>query len=120
MSSLSETTMSVLESAPPMSATAKVIIGVLILTMAAFSTHYASPMHLTRVLVAAIVNVETIYVETIEAGVLSKFDAGTAETLSMCATSDSPTLLSLTSSAQPPNQGVAYPRSEPPRFPVIL
>ncbi|KAJ7117784.1 hypothetical protein C8R44DRAFT_738659 [Mycena epipterygia] len=79
MSSLSEITISVLESVPPTSATTKVIIGVLILTMATFGTHYASPMHL---LVAAISNVEKTYFEAIEAGVLTKSNVHTTETLS--------------------------------------
>ncbi|KAJ7117756.1 hypothetical protein C8R44DRAFT_738635 [Mycena epipterygia] len=77
MSSLSETTLeSVLTSAPPMSATAsKVIIGVLVLTtMMAFIVHLASPMRLTRVLVAAISNAEQTYLEAIETGVLSQSD----------------------------------------------
>jgi hypothetical protein len=47
--------------------------------------HYASPPRLTRVLVAAIANVEKIYLEALETGLLSASDIDTAEILSTCA-----------------------------------
>ncbi|KAJ7117798.1 hypothetical protein C8R44DRAFT_791443 [Mycena epipterygia] len=78
MSSLSETSLSLFASAPPTSTTPNVTIGVLVLIMMAFIIHFASPMRLTRVSVAAISNVEKIYLEAIEAGMLSNFDVNTA------------------------------------------
>ncbi|KAJ7117781.1 hypothetical protein C8R44DRAFT_738656 [Mycena epipterygia] len=74
MSTLSETTLSVLASAPPTSTTAKINIGVVALTLATFIIHFASPMHLTCVLVAAIKDAEETYLEAIETGALSKSD----------------------------------------------
>ncbi|KAJ7117769.1 hypothetical protein C8R44DRAFT_879307 [Mycena epipterygia] len=82
MSSLSETSLSVLVSNPPTSTTTIVIFTVLVLTMASFIIHFASPMRLTHVLVAAISNVEKSYLEAIEAGALSKTDVHIAEMLS--------------------------------------
>ncbi|KAJ7117777.1 hypothetical protein C8R44DRAFT_738652 [Mycena epipterygia] len=74
MSALSETTLSVLASAPPTSTTAKINIGVVILALATFIIYCASPMHLTCVLVAAIKDAEETYLEAIETGALSKSD----------------------------------------------
>ncbi|KAJ7117770.1 hypothetical protein C8R44DRAFT_879308 [Mycena epipterygia] len=82
MSALSETTISLLTSAPPMSATANITTGVVVLTMMALIVHYASPKRLTRVLVAAIQDTENAYLAAIEAGVLSKSDVHTAARLS--------------------------------------
>ncbi|KAJ6534696.1 hypothetical protein DFH09DRAFT_1405340, partial [Mycena vulgaris] len=59
----------------------KVLLGVFVLTMVAYIVHYASLMRLTRILVAAIADAERIYLEALEAGVLSKSDTRTAETL---------------------------------------
>ncbi|KAJ7917583.1 hypothetical protein B0H13DRAFT_2322326 [Mycena leptocephala] len=52
------------------------------LVVAAGIMHYASPSRLTRVLVAAISNVEKIYLEALETGLLSASDIDTAEMLS--------------------------------------
>ncbi|KAJ7917594.1 hypothetical protein B0H13DRAFT_2322341 [Mycena leptocephala] len=52
------------------------------LVIAAGIIHYASPPRLTRVLVTAIANVETIYLEALETGLLSASDIDTAEILS--------------------------------------
>ncbi|KAJ7117751.1 hypothetical protein C8R44DRAFT_983200 [Mycena epipterygia] len=82
MSSLSETTMTFLASDPPMSTTTEVIFLALLITSLACLVHFASPMRLTRVLVAAIDNVANTYLEAIEAGVLSKSDVHTAAMLS--------------------------------------
>ncbi|KAJ7117759.1 hypothetical protein C8R44DRAFT_738638 [Mycena epipterygia] len=74
MSSLSEISLSLLVSAPPTSTTTYATIGVLVLTVTIFIIHLASPMRLTRILVAAIVDVEKTYFEAVEAGVISKSD----------------------------------------------
>ncbi|KAJ7117768.1 hypothetical protein C8R44DRAFT_738643 [Mycena epipterygia] len=105
MSILGETTMSVLASIPPLtSTTAKITIGVfIIIASIAYMIHLPSPMCLTRVLVAAIKQAEETYLEVIDVGVFPKSDSHTAETLS---------------SAHPPDQGVAYPRSDPPQLPL--
>ncbi|KAJ6527204.1 hypothetical protein DFH09DRAFT_1094872 [Mycena vulgaris] len=82
MSSLSETSLTILASTPPTSSTTnKVLFGVFVLTMAACIVHYASPMRLTRVLVAAIAEAEKTYLEAVEAGVLSKYDVHMGGTL---------------------------------------
>ncbi|KAJ7117788.1 hypothetical protein C8R44DRAFT_791428 [Mycena epipterygia] len=78
MSSLSETSLSLFASALPTSTTTDVTIGVLVLIMTAFIIYFSSAMHLTCVLVTAIGNVEKIYLEAIETGMLSKFDVDTA------------------------------------------
>ncbi|KAJ6568392.1 hypothetical protein DFH09DRAFT_1313838 [Mycena vulgaris] len=83
MSSPSETALSILASAPlPSSTTSKVLVGVLGLTLAACIIYYASPMRLTRVLVTAIANTESTYLEALEAGVLSNSDVHMAEMMS--------------------------------------
>ncbi|KAJ7117795.1 hypothetical protein C8R44DRAFT_879333 [Mycena epipterygia] len=82
MSSLSETSLSLLASGPPMSTTTKVIVGAFLIALMACLIHVASPMRLTYVLVTAIDNVEKTYFEAIEAGVLSKSDAHTVAMLS--------------------------------------
>ncbi|KAJ6527252.1 hypothetical protein DFH09DRAFT_1328216 [Mycena vulgaris] len=83
MSSLSETSLSLLASAPPPSSTtSKVLFGGLALTLALCAIYYASPMRLTLVLIAAIAHTETIYLEALEAGVLSNADVHTAEMMS--------------------------------------
>ncbi|KAJ6527246.1 hypothetical protein DFH09DRAFT_164055 [Mycena vulgaris] len=80
MSSLSETSLSLLASAPPPSSTAsKVLLVGIVITLVLCTIYYASPMHLTRVLVATIAHTETIYLEALEAGVLSNSDVHTAE-----------------------------------------
>ncbi|KAJ7931606.1 hypothetical protein B0H13DRAFT_2524425 [Mycena leptocephala] len=55
---------------------------VFMLVVAAGIAHYASPLRLTRVLVAAIANVENTYLEALETGLLSASDIDTAELLS--------------------------------------
>ncbi|KAJ7117792.1 hypothetical protein C8R44DRAFT_738667 [Mycena epipterygia] len=74
--------MSFLASAPSTSTTTKVIFVALLIVSLACLSHFASPMRLTRVLVAAIDNVANTYLEAIEAGVLSKSDVYTAAMLS--------------------------------------
>ncbi|KAJ6484949.1 hypothetical protein DFH09DRAFT_1106441 [Mycena vulgaris] len=80
MSSLSEASLTTLASAPPPSSTtSEVFLGVLGLTLAASTIHYASPMRLTRDLVAAFADAENTYFEAVEAGVLSNSDVHTAD-----------------------------------------
>ncbi|KAJ7435824.1 hypothetical protein FB451DRAFT_1379216 [Mycena latifolia] len=82
MSSLSETSLSLLAPAPPPTSTAaNILLAALVLTATAYIVHYASPMRLTRVLVTAIAETEKTYLVAIEAGVLPKSDADTAATL---------------------------------------
>jgi hypothetical protein len=52
-----------------------------VLIVAAGIVHYASPLCLTRVLVAAIADVEKIYLEALETGLLSLSDVDTREML---------------------------------------
>ncbi|KAJ7931657.1 hypothetical protein B0H13DRAFT_2308372 [Mycena leptocephala] len=52
------------------------------LVIAAGVVHYASPPRLTRVLVTSIANVEKIYLDALETGLLSASDIDTAEMLS--------------------------------------
>ncbi|KAJ6488072.1 hypothetical protein DFH09DRAFT_1455919 [Mycena vulgaris] len=83
MSSFSGPALSLLASAPPPSSTtSKVLLGVLGLTLAACIIHYASPLRLTRVLVAAIANAENAYLEALEASVFSNADVHMAEIMS--------------------------------------
>ncbi|KAJ7491956.1 hypothetical protein FB451DRAFT_1216463, partial [Mycena latifolia] len=85
MSSLSETSLSLLAPAPPPTSTAaNILLGALVLTATAYVVRYASPTRLTRVLVAAIAETEKTYLEAIEAGVLPKSDADKAATLARC------------------------------------
>ncbi|KAJ7117783.1 hypothetical protein C8R44DRAFT_879320 [Mycena epipterygia] len=81
MSSFSETSFSLLASDPPTSTATRVIFGALLIASMVCLIHFASPMRLTRVLVAAIKDAEETYLEAIEAGVLSKFDIDTAAML---------------------------------------
>ncbi|KAJ7117801.1 hypothetical protein C8R44DRAFT_879338 [Mycena epipterygia] len=74
--------MSFLASDPPTSTTTKVIFVALLVSSLACLIHFASPMRLTRILVAVIDNVTNTYLEAIEAGVLSKSDVHTAAMLS--------------------------------------
>ncbi|KAJ7117802.1 hypothetical protein C8R44DRAFT_738678 [Mycena epipterygia] len=71
-----------LASVPSTSTTAKVIFVAFLIVSLVFLIHFASPMRLTRVLVAAIDNVANTYLEAIEAGVLSRSDVHTAAMLS--------------------------------------
>ncbi|KAJ6488076.1 hypothetical protein DFH09DRAFT_1339329 [Mycena vulgaris] len=82
MASLSEPLSLLASAPPPSSTTSKVLLGVLGLTLAACIIHYASPMRLTRVLLAAIADAEDAYLEALEAGILSHTDVHTAEMMS--------------------------------------
>jgi hypothetical protein len=62
-----------------------ILVATVVLLVAAGIVHYASPPRLTRVLVTAIANVEKIYLEALETGLLSPSDIDTAEMLSSCA-----------------------------------
>ncbi|KAJ7491901.1 hypothetical protein FB451DRAFT_1551383 [Mycena latifolia] len=74
--------LSFLASAPsPTSTAAKILLGALVFTAVAYIVYYASPTHLTRVLVAAIAETKKTYFEALEAGVLPKSDADTAAAL---------------------------------------
>ncbi|KAJ6527199.1 hypothetical protein DFH09DRAFT_1328166 [Mycena vulgaris] len=85
MSSLSEPAFSLLASpSAPSSTTGKVFLVALVLTLAACTVYYASPMRLTRILVAAIADVEKTYLEAVETGVLSKYDVHMGGTLTRC------------------------------------
>ncbi|KAJ7931651.1 hypothetical protein B0H13DRAFT_2524490 [Mycena leptocephala] len=56
-----------------------ILIALVIFVAAAGIMHYASPLRLTRVLVTAIANLEKIYLEALERGLLSPSDIDTAE-----------------------------------------
>ncbi|KAJ6527245.1 hypothetical protein DFH09DRAFT_1094910 [Mycena vulgaris] len=82
MSNLSEPAFSLLAFlSAPSSTTGKVFLVALVLTLAACTVYYASPMRLTRIWVAAITDVEKTYLEGVEAGVLSKYDVHMGGTL---------------------------------------
>jgi hypothetical protein len=83
MSSLPEleACLSILSSALPAPGNTAVLF-ILVGLVAAGIVHYASPLRLTRVLVTAIANVEKIYLDALELGVLSASDIDTAEMLS--------------------------------------
>ncbi|KAJ7117830.1 hypothetical protein C8R44DRAFT_879367 [Mycena epipterygia] len=74
--------MSLVASSPLTSTTDKVMIGVFFLIMATAIINRASPMRLTRLLVAAIKDAEKTYLDAIEAGILSKSDVDAAAILS--------------------------------------
>ncbi|KAJ7815001.1 hypothetical protein B0H13DRAFT_2381351 [Mycena leptocephala] len=88
MSSLAEfeACLSVLPSALPAHGTdttnTAVLIALVIFVVAAGIVHYTSPLRLTRVLITAIANVEEIYLEALETGLLSASDIDTVEMLS--------------------------------------
>ncbi|KAJ7509926.1 hypothetical protein B0H11DRAFT_2216790 [Mycena galericulata] len=72
MTHISETSLSLIASALPASTTDKsILIGVLLVVAGSEILHYASPMRLTRILVAAIGHAEETYTKAMEAGVLS-------------------------------------------------
>ncbi|KAJ7491970.1 hypothetical protein FB451DRAFT_1501240 [Mycena latifolia] len=82
MSCLSETSLSLLASAPPTTSNATyILLGALVFTAVAYIVYYASPTRLTPILVTAIAETEKTYLEALEAGVLPKSDADTATTL---------------------------------------
>ncbi|KAJ7803047.1 hypothetical protein B0H13DRAFT_1931582 [Mycena leptocephala] len=58
------------------------ILFILVVLVAAGIIHHASPLRLTRVLVIATANLEKIYLEALETGLLSASDIDTAEMLS--------------------------------------
>ncbi|KAJ7491955.1 hypothetical protein FB451DRAFT_1165155 [Mycena latifolia] len=70
MTSVPETSLTLITAAPPASTTTKVPISVRVLTVAACGMHYASPLRLTHVLVAAIAAAEKTYLEAVESGIL--------------------------------------------------
>ncbi|KAJ6488084.1 hypothetical protein DFH09DRAFT_1209920 [Mycena vulgaris] len=81
MSSLSESSLSLLasESAPPTNtATSAILFAGFIFALAVHLIQYASPLRLTRVLVAAIADTEHAYFEAIESGLLLKSEVYTA------------------------------------------
>jgi hypothetical protein len=85
MSSLPEleACLSILPSALPAPGSTNTTILILVLAfVAAGIIHHASPPRLTRVLVADIANVEKIYLDALETGLLSASDIDTAELLS--------------------------------------
>jgi hypothetical protein len=78
-----EACLSILPSALPAgSGNTAVLFTLVIFVAAAGIVHYVSPPRLTRVLVAAIANLEKIYLEALETGLLSASDIDTAEMLS--------------------------------------
>ncbi|KAJ7491975.1 hypothetical protein FB451DRAFT_1501251 [Mycena latifolia] len=82
MSWISGTSLSFLASAPPASTVTKILLGALICAAAAYALYcHASPIRLTRALVAAIAATEKTYLEAIEAGAISSSDVHTATTL---------------------------------------
>ncbi|KAJ7491977.1 hypothetical protein FB451DRAFT_1216527 [Mycena latifolia] len=68
MSCLSGTSLSVLASTPLTTTTINVLLGVLTCVTAVYILHCASPVRLTRVLLAAIAATEKTYLEAIGAG----------------------------------------------------
>jgi hypothetical protein len=87
MSSLPElqACLSILPSALPAPGSTDTTTVILVLAfVAAGIIHYVSPLRLTRVLVAAIANVEKTYLEALETGLLSASDIDRAEILSSC------------------------------------
>ncbi|KAJ7491976.1 hypothetical protein FB451DRAFT_1165177 [Mycena latifolia] len=70
MASVPETSLALITDTSPTSTPTKVFIAVLFLTLAACGIHRASPLRLTRVLVAAIVAAEKTYLEAVESGIL--------------------------------------------------
>ncbi|KAJ7931664.1 hypothetical protein B0H13DRAFT_2524510 [Mycena leptocephala] len=89
MSSLPEleACLSILPSALPAPASTitstAILVAPLVLAVVAGIVHYVSPPRLTRVLVVDIANVEKIYLEALETGLLSTSDINTAEMLSL-------------------------------------
>ncbi|KAJ7803096.1 hypothetical protein B0H13DRAFT_2389230 [Mycena leptocephala] len=81
MSAISEVSVSILVSEPLTSPTTSTLAGGLFLAAAAGSIYYASPLRLTRALVAAITETEKAYLQTLETGLLSPSDINTAEML---------------------------------------
>ncbi|KAJ7915615.1 hypothetical protein B0H13DRAFT_2324177 [Mycena leptocephala] len=81
MSAISEVSVSMLASEPPTSPTTSTLAGGLFLAAATGSIYYASPLRLTRVLVAAITETEKTYLQALETGLLSASDVNTAEML---------------------------------------
>ncbi|KAJ7846640.1 hypothetical protein B0H13DRAFT_1907670 [Mycena leptocephala] len=80
MPSISEPSLSIV--ALPLPGSTKVVVLVLGVIVAAAIIYYASPMRLTRVLVATIAATEKSYLEAIETGLLYPYDVDTAEMLS--------------------------------------
>ncbi|KAJ7803044.1 hypothetical protein B0H13DRAFT_2389249 [Mycena leptocephala] len=74
--------LSILPSALPAPGNTNTNILILVLAFVAGIMHYTSPPHLTRVLVAAIADVEKLYLEALETGLLSPSDIDTAKMLS--------------------------------------
>ncbi|KAJ7491959.1 hypothetical protein FB451DRAFT_1165158 [Mycena latifolia] len=81
MSSISETSLSLITSTPTTSAMAKIFVTALILSSTAYILHCASPMRLTRVLVTAIAAAERAYLEAVEDAMITKYDVHIAATL---------------------------------------
>ncbi|KAJ7917575.1 hypothetical protein B0H13DRAFT_1870240 [Mycena leptocephala] len=77
-----EACLSILPSALPAPGSTNTILIVVLAFVAAGIIHHASPPRLTRVLVADIANVEKIYLDALETGLLSASDIDTAELLS--------------------------------------
>ncbi|KAJ6581746.1 hypothetical protein B0H19DRAFT_1061263 [Mycena capillaripes] len=82
MPSIPEASLSLLAAEQPASSTDKMVFMILAFTVLAALIHYASPMRLTRVLVAALAAMETTYLEALDAGLLSPVDVHTVEILS--------------------------------------
>ncbi|KAJ7491961.1 hypothetical protein FB451DRAFT_1501205 [Mycena latifolia] len=89
MASVPETSLSLIAAAPPTSTTTKALIAVCAFAMAACGMHYASPLCLTHVLVAAIAAAEKTYLEAVESGIL-KSDVDMATMLTRCGRLDPP------------------------------
>ncbi|KAJ7491971.1 hypothetical protein FB451DRAFT_1216493, partial [Mycena latifolia] len=70
MASVPETSLSLIAAAPPTSTTTKVLIAACAFAVAACGMHYASPLRLTHVLVAAIAAAEKTYLEAVKSGIL--------------------------------------------------
>ncbi|KAJ7931605.1 hypothetical protein B0H13DRAFT_2524423 [Mycena leptocephala] len=73
--------LSILGSDLPDNSTIQLVVAAFFVGVIAFMFHYASPLCLTRVLIAAIADVEKIYLEALETGLLSPSDVDTREML---------------------------------------
>ncbi|KAJ7696481.1 hypothetical protein B0H17DRAFT_1177910 [Mycena rosella] len=80
-STVAQTSLSFIASAPTTGSTPKMLVGACAIALVAYIIHRAAPMHLTRVLVAAITDAEKTYLEALEAGVSFNSDSHMSERL---------------------------------------
>ncbi|KAJ7043783.1 hypothetical protein C8F04DRAFT_1073299 [Mycena alexandri] len=83
MSSVSEASLSFLQSTVPPNHTFNIALGITILTWTAFMIYHASPMRLTGILVKTLHETEETHLRAIEAGILSGSDDHTKMLLNL-------------------------------------